>query len=171
MADDDGVRERAIALAGAAKRGDTVAMNRLLDALAPYVGTISASIALDHGADAAQEAMIVIFRSLRGLRDPHALFGWVRQITVREALPIARREARQLPDELEDIPARGDPQLSTDVGDVMAHLSPEHRAILLLRDLEGFTEEQAAHLLQVPRGTAKSRLNRARGSFRKEWES
>lgn len=40
---------------------------------------------------------------------------------------------------------------------------------MLLRDVEGIDEQRAARLLAVPVGTAKSRLSRARRSFREEW--
>ncbi|WP_324290413.1 sigma factor-like helix-turn-helix DNA-binding protein [Streptomyces sp. H27-H1] len=53
----------------------------------------------------------------------------------------------------------------------MARLSPAHRAVLVLRDVEGLDEESTATLLGVPPGTAKSRLHRARSSFRKAWTS
>ncbi|MGH8828579.1 MAG: sigma factor-like helix-turn-helix DNA-binding protein [Jiangellaceae bacterium] len=90
---------------------------------------------------------------------------------MREAIRVARRDARARPSELAELPASGDPQLATDVRDVLTRLSPEHRAILVLRDLEGFDEEAAAALLDIPTGTAKSRLHRARDSFRKAWAS
>jgi len=167
----DDSRARAIALVRAARGGDTLAMAGLLDALTPYVGTICASIALEHGRDAAQEAMIAIFRSLKSLRDPDALFGWVRQIATREALRVATREGQAAGPELPELPAPGSPQLATDVGDVLRRLSPEHRAILVLRDLEGYSEDEAAELLKVPAGTVKSRLHRARENFRKAWTS
>jgi DNA-directed RNA polymerase specialized sigma24 family protein len=54
-------------LVRAAQGGDTLAMNELLDRLAPYVGRICGPIALSQGADATQEALIAVFRSLRGL--------------------------------------------------------------------------------------------------------
>lgn len=158
-------------LVRAAQRGDTVAMNDVLDALAPYVGRICAPIALNDGPDAAQEALIAIFRGLRGLENPAALFGWVRAIAVREAVRVARRGQRQQPAELADLPAVDDPQLMVDVRDVLRRLSPEHRAVLVLRDLEGMDEQAAAAVLDVPAGTAKSRLHRARASFRKAWRS
>ncbi|TCC02736.1 RNA polymerase sigma factor [Kribbella soli] len=158
-------------LVRAAQRGDTVAMNEVLDALTPYVGRICGPIALHDGADAAQEALIAIFRGLHSLQEPAALFGWARAIAVREAVRVARRGQRQLPAELTDLPAADDPQLAIDVQDVLRRLSPEHRAVLVLRDLEGMDEQAAAAVLDVPEGTAKSRLHRARASFRKAWSS
>jgi len=70
---------------------------------------------------------------------------------------------------LVDVPARGDVELAADIRDVLARLTPEHRAVLVLRDLEGLDERQAALLLAAPRGTMKSRLHRARLNFRRMW--
>lgn len=158
-------------LVRAAQGGDTLAMNDLLDELTPYVGRICGPIALSSGPDAAQETLVAVFKALRSLREPVALYGWVRAIAVREAIRVARRDARAQPSELAELPAPGDPQLATDVRDVLTRLSPEHRAILVLRDLEGFDEQAAAALLDIPTGTAKSRLHRARDSFRRAWAS
>jgi RNA polymerase sigma-70 factor (ECF subfamily) len=158
-------------LVRAAQGGDTLAMNELLDGLAPYVGRICGPIALADGPDATQEALIAVFRGLRRLENPAALFGWVRAIAVREAVRVARRRQRQVPADLSELPAPDDPQLAVQVQDVLARLSPEHRAVLVLRDLEGMDEQAAAAVLEVPTGTAKSRLHRARASFRKAWGS
>jgi RNA polymerase sigma-70 factor (ECF subfamily) len=160
-----------IALARAARRGDTLAMQDLLGLLTPYVARICTPIALAGGPDATQEALVVVFRSLRSLREPEALYGWVRAIAVREAVRIARRDARDRPAELTELPERGDPQLGTDIRDVLARLAPEHRAVLVLRDIEGLDEQAAAALLDVPAGTVKSRLHRARASFRRAWSA
>lgn len=146
-------------------------MAELLDVLAPYVGRVCAPIALGHGADAAQETLVAVFTSLRTLKDPAALHGWVRSIAVREAIRTAHRAARTVPVDLSALPARGDPQLSADITDVLERLSPEHRAVLMLRDVEGLDERTAAALLGVRTGTVKSRLHRARDTFRKAWTS
>jgi RNA polymerase sigma factor (sigma-70 family) len=156
-------------LVRAAQRGDGLAMAELLDRLAPPIGRWCGPIALQDAPDAAQEALIAVFRGLPGLRDPAAIYGWARSIAVREAVRVARRSAREEPAELADLPDRGDPTLAADVRDVLNRLAPEHRAVLMLRDLEGLDEQTIAGLLNVPAGTVKSRLSRARGNFRKWW--
>jgi RNA polymerase sigma factor (sigma-70 family) len=161
--------QRLVALVRAAQRDDAMAMHELLGILAPYVGRLAGPIALDNGPDAAQEALIVIFKSIGQLREPAALFGWARAVTVREAVRVARRNGRVEPAELADLPVAGDPQLAIDIRDVLDRLTPEHRAVLVLRDLEGLDEQTISQLLEVPAGTVKSRLSRARRSFRKAW--
>lgn len=155
----------------AAQRGHGLAMAELLDVLAPAVGRWCGPIALQDAPDAAQEAMIAVFRGLGGLRDPAAVYGWARAIAVREAVRVAQRAARERHTELAEVPARDDPTLSTDILDVLSRLAPEHRAVLMLRDLEGLDERSVADLLKVPTGTVKSRLSRARASFRKGWQT
>ena len=157
------------ALIRAAQRGDRIAVADVMDALAPYVGRVCGPIALQDGPDAAQEALIVIIKNLRGLREPGAIYGWARTIAVREAVRVARTAARAVPAELAEVPAPGDPQLAADIRDVLARLTPEHRAVLVLRDLEGLDEQAVGALLDVTAGTVRSRLFRARRSFRKAW--
>jgi len=161
--------ERVAGLVRAAQRGDGLAMSELLDVLAPAVGRWCGPIALQDAADATQEALIAVFRGLRGLRDPAALYGWARAIAVREAVRVARRSARERPAELPEVPAPGDPMLAVDIRDVLGRLAPDHRAVLMLRDLEGLDERTVGELLDLPAGTVKSRLSRARDNFRKGW--
>ena len=155
----------------AAQRGDVLAMGDVLDGLAPWVGRLCGSIALDAGPDAAQETLIQVMRDLKGLRDPSSLRSWVRRIATREAIRHAERRRREpLVDHLEQTEGHTlDPSLRRDVARVLGELPPEQRAILVLRDLEGLSEEEAASLLNVARGTIKSRLHRARDAFRKRW--
>lgn len=150
-----------------AQRGDSMAMQELLGLLEPYVGRLCGPIALNDGPDAMQETLIAVFRGIKDLREPAALFGWVRAIAIREAVRVARRSPRAA--ELMDPPAPGDPQLGADIRDVLDRLSPEHRAVLVLRDVEGLGEKEVGELLKISTGTVKSRLHRARDGFRKAW--
>ena len=146
-----------------------MAMDALVRALTPYVGRICGSIALDRGDDAMQETFIAVLRNLRTLREPAAVRGWVRSIAVRESVRQAR--ARDVAAVAVDTPA---PDIDlADVVDVratLAQLSPEHRAVLVLRDMDGLAEADVAALLRIPEGTVKSRLHRARREFAGRWQ-
>ena len=49
----------------------------------------------------------------------------------------------------------------------LSQLTPEHRVIMTLRDIQGFSYEEIANILQCPLGTVRSRINRARGAMMK----
>ncbi|BFV59256.1 RNA polymerase sigma factor SigM [Kitasatospora sp. CMC57] len=174
---DDDLRPWDVAapLVRAAQRGDALAMDDLLKLITPYVTRLCASIAPADPADAVQESLLAGFRGLRGLREPVAVYGWVRAVTVREAVRVARRTGAETPAASEQIarlrdllPAVGT-DLTTEVRDLLARLPVQHRTVLVLRELEGLDERTMAELLDVPEGTVKSRLSRARSSFRKAW--
>jgi RNA polymerase sigma-70 factor, ECF subfamily len=57
-----------------------------------------------------------------------------------------------------------------DLSVMLDRLSPEHRQVIVLRELEGMTYEQIAATLDVPRGTVESRLHRAREELRKRFK-
>jgi RNA polymerase sigma factor (sigma-70 family) len=155
----------------AAQRGEPLALAALLRALGPYVGRICGAIALDDGDDAMQETMIRLLKGIHRLREPAALHGWVRRIAVREALKLARTRRTLVPvEQLPEPPAGIGPEVRVEVTDTLRQLTPEQRAILFLRELEGFTEAEAAALLDIQVGTAKSRLHRARQAFRRRWQ-
>jgi hypothetical protein len=161
-------------LARQAQRGEPLAMAALLRALAPYVGRICGAIALDDRGRPMQETMIQVLKHLRSLCAPAALTGGC------DASPCARRsswherDARWSPSSTsEHLPQRpsGDAAMRVEIADTLRELRPDQRAGLLLRDLEGFGEAEAAGLLEVEVGTVKSRLHRARQAFRRRWQS
>lgn len=162
----------------AAQRGDPAAMNRLMAELAPWVGGICGSIALDRGPDAMQETFIIVLRNLVTLREPAALRAWVRRIAVRESLRVLRAErdlavadVAVLVDQL-GLPAAAaaDEVTAIDVRDTLAALPPLHRAVLVLRHVEDLTEKETADALHVEPGTVKSRSHRAALAFRRRWQ-
>jgi RNA polymerase sigma-70 factor (ECF subfamily) len=140
----------------------------------PYVGRICGAIALERGDDALQDTMMAIVRNIGSLREPAALRGWARRIAVREALRVARTHGSWpvAPEVVAaTLPAKEDDVLAVDVRAVLDQLAPEHRAVLVLRHLDGLGELEMAELLDVAPGTVKSRLARARAAFRLRWTS
>jgi RNA polymerase sigma-70 factor (ECF subfamily) len=58
---------------------------------------------------------------------------------------------------------------AAEIEDVLATLSDDHRAVLVLHDVEGYTHDEIAGALGIETGTSKSRLSRARQLFRERW--
>lgn len=59
-----------------------------------------------------------------------------------------------------------DQTMGDEITIAMETLSTEYRMVIILSDIEGFTYEEMAEILEVPIGTVRSRLHRARGSLR-----
>jgi RNA polymerase sigma-70 factor (ECF subfamily) len=156
-----------------AQGGDPAALDAVVRHLLPYLGRICGSIALERGEDALQETMYAVMKHLSALREPAALRGWAKQIAVRTALAVARGPVPSAvdPDDVMRVVGSADNTTSVDVREVLAGLTPEHRAVLMLRDLAGTPESEIAGLLGVPVGTVKSRLHRARQAFRSRWST
>jgi RNA polymerase sigma factor (sigma-70 family) len=156
----------------AAQQGDALALDQLLDELAPYVRRLCARIAPAAADDATQEALLAIFRGLPSLRAPEAIMTWGRSVTVRTAM----RFARQLDQEVAAGPTPADPCVPSfeglaDIDDALARLPLSQRAVLVLRTREGLSEQEIATTLGISAGTVKSRLHRARAAFREMWET
>jgi RNA polymerase sigma-70 factor, ECF subfamily len=111
--------------------------------------------------DIAQEAFLAAIRALDRF-DRRRPFGpWLHRIVVNRAIDWARARALRSEVALVDgaAPAgeRGNPET---VATALASLSPEHRAVVVLRYLLGYTPGDIAALLELPRGTVNSRLRR-----------
>jgi RNA polymerase sigma-70 factor (ECF subfamily) len=111
--------------------------------------------------DIAQEAFLAAIRRLH-LFDRRRPFGpWLHRIVVNRAIDWAR--ARQLRAEtgLVDTAVWHDErEVSDETLAALARLTPEHRAVIVLRHLLGYSPGEIADLLGLPRGTVNSRLRR-----------
>lgn len=86
---------------------------------------------------------------------------------MREAVRVARR-GRSVPVDPVDLAVVAtipDDATEVDVRAVLETLSPDQRAVLVLRHFEGLGEDEMAEVLGVAPGTVKSRFNRARAAF------
>jgi RNA polymerase sigma-70 factor (ECF subfamily) len=121
--------------------------------------------------DIAQEAFLSAVRALHTF-DRRRPFGpWLHRIVVNRAIDWTRARSlrREIgEDALEGTPARPEPPghgLSEGIAAALAGLSPEHRAVVVLRYLLEYTPGEIASLLDLPRGTVNSRLRRALDSL------
>jgi RNA polymerase sigma-70 factor (ECF subfamily) len=159
-------------LVRAAQGGDPGAIDELIDALHPLVRRIAGRVAGPHAEDAAQEALLAVFRDLRTLRTPEAIVSWASAVAARVAARVERNDRRQHGPASPSDPDRGASWTDHDaleVTDVLARLPAGDHALLVLRDLQGLSEREVAEALGVPVGTVKSRVHRARRRFREEW--
>lgn len=126
----------------------------------------------DAAADLVQETFIMAFDRLQQFRGDAQLSTWLGRILVSRALTERRRA--QPPalniEHAERIPAR---ESFLDAFDTRAHiyaavkrLTPKLRAVVILFDIEGYTHEEVAHMLDIPVGTSKARLSEARSQLR-----
>lgn len=153
-----------------AQRGDVLAMSDLLDITSPYVMAICRPIAGARAEDAAQEALTIVFRRLSTLSDPAALRRWLRTVATREALRGAGGPVHeQLNEETTPTTDADAPELRAFLAAELARLPAEQRAVLVLRELEGLSEREIAHVLNIAQGTVKSRLARAKSRIRRAW--
>ena len=111
--------------------------------------------------DIAQESFLAAIRALDRF-DRRRPFGpWLHRIVVNRAIDWTRARALRAEVELvESVPAPENPGGSEETLAALARLSPEHRAVIVLRYLLEFTPGEIADALGLPRGTVNSRLRR-----------
>ena len=131
----------------------------------------------DRADDAVQETLVVAWRDLRGLRDLGGFDAWLHRVLVRCVYRVAnderRRSARTV--QVWEVVSHSDTARAVEDRDTIdrgfRRLRPEHRAVLVLHHYLGFSDDEAAAALSVPRGTIKSRLNRAAAALRAELDA
>jgi RNA polymerase sigma-70 factor (ECF subfamily) len=149
-----------------AQRGSADALERLFRAHWGAAHRAAYLVVHDAAAaeDIAQEAFLAAVRALDRFDRRRPFAPWLHRIVVNRAIDWAR--ARALRRELGDVDAV-DPAVPGAVGGrsgelaaALAELSPEHRAVIVLRYLLDYTPGEIADLLDLPRGTVNSRLRR-----------
>ena len=167
-------------LVEAARRGGREAYADLIRARGDRLFALAQRILrdVDRAEDALQEALVIAWRDLPGLRDPDRFDAWLHRLVVRTCIHEAVRERRLmanlrvLPIET---PTNRDDLLSVGDRDQLERgfrrLDPQQRAILVLRHFAGFEPSEIAELLGIPAGTARSRLHHAHRAMRAALEA
>jgi RNA polymerase sigma-70 factor, ECF subfamily len=147
-----------------AQDGSTSAMEALFRHHWPRAYRAAYLVVHDSAAaeDIAQEAFLAAVRNLDAF-DRRRPFGpWLHRIVVNRAIDWARARALRPETELPEAAGRAhEPEIGDELVDALAALGPEHRAVVVLRHLLGYTPGEIAAMLDLPRGTVNSRLRRA----------
>ncbi len=160
-----------------AKSGDHEAFSELASA---SIGRLYAVATLilrdgDRAQDAVQEALVSAWKDMRALRDPEAWDAWLHRVVVRACYKQAKKDRRRTQVELQVLPGpeparRFDLSMSFAERDEMeqelGRLPIDQRTLMVLHYYADLTLEQAAEILDIPLGTAKSRLHRGLRTLR-----
>ena len=162
------------ALVDRAKRGDREAFGVLAGGAVDRVYAIARLILRDTdlAEDATQDALVRAWRDLPTLRDVERFDAWLYRIVVRSCADIGRRR-RRWRSELSVVPIEpAEPDRATELADRdqlergLRRLSDAQRTILILHFYVGLSPAEAADVLAIPVGTAKSRLHYAIDALR-----
>ena len=165
-----------------AQAGDHDAFSVLVRGSYPRLFAVARLILrdLDRAQDAVQEALVLAWRDIRALRDADAWDAWLNRLTVRACYRWAGKVRRRDLVELHVMPDER-PDASTDFSGAIAErdrmareldrLPIEQRAVLVLHFYLGLPFTELAEVLDIPVGTAKSRLNRGLASMRTAMEA
>lgn len=158
-----------------ARRGDTDAFEALVVESHHRLFRVAQGILRDpHLAeDATQQAFLDMWRDIRRLRDPASFEAWSYRLLVR----VCHREVKRRPDWVPDTElSPAEVPLAADRFGAVVHrdqlergfqqLSVDHRTVIVLHHLLDMTLETVAETLDIPLGTAHSRLGRAMKALR-----
>jgi RNA polymerase sigma-70 factor (ECF subfamily) len=127
--------------------------------------------------DATQDVFLTVFRKADRYKEQAAFSTWLYRVTVNACYDHLRRAKRKRTDPLPEHLDPADPKSGDAIGAVelrpeieraLGKIAPEFRAAAVLVDLEGMSLEDAADTLQIPIGTIKSRVFRARRQLAEE---
>jgi RNA polymerase sigma-70 factor (ECF subfamily) len=183
----DSVESNEEKLVAEAKGGSLLAFEKLVDRYEARVFRLAQTIA--HSREDAEEIMqnafAQAFKNLSQFRGDSRFYTWLVRITINEGLIMVRRrrlneiyidnsvetEEGILPRELEDWgPTPEQLYSQQELQDILAtsigQLSPGHRTVFQLRDVEGFSTRETAEALALSASAVRSRLRRARFQLR-----
>ena len=162
------------ALVERARDGDSGAYETLARDVSRRLFLIAHRILRDTDAaeDAVQQTLVTIWKELPRLRDPGSFDAWTYRIVTRAAVTEAKRQKRSqaIVEIHANEPSSPDGTSRVDTQDAIDHaferLSPESRAVVVLRFYADLPIKQIAFALGIPDGTVGSRLHRAMRDMR-----
>jgi RNA polymerase sigma factor (sigma-70 family) len=165
-----------------AKQGNNEAFVQLVNR---YKGTVfRQAYAMLHdrmeAEDVSQEAFLKVHSSLAKLEQEYAFASWLAQIVSHLCYDRIRKKKKEKTIMEDDIESHNSfltnassglveqKHLQLDIEEAMQKLSSEHRTVIILRDVQGFSYDEISKILKIPVGTVKSRIHTARLALREE---
>ncbi|MFG3619308.1 RNA polymerase sigma factor [Nocardia sp. NPDC047654] len=168
MTDHTWPDERLIA---AAREGDAAAIAALVSGSYPHVRRFAHTLcaSAEDAEDAAQEALIILYRKIGTLRASGALASWMFRIVRNECVRQWRAVTRQFEPMPDSFVASAEDEAvqrleAARVATVIAALPADQRRVLIMRDVQGYSGRMVAGMLGLSVAAMKSRLHRARAT-------
>ena len=159
-------------------RGDDSAFRQIVRLHGRYLFGIARTLTRDsaEAEDAVQETLTALLTAK--FRGESSLRTFLVSLLVRQCALIRRKRrgwAKNFlrlvrPPEPEQANEEAGIDAKLDLAGLLERLSPEHREVLVMRELQGMSYDEIAQVLTVPRGTIESRLHRARGALKELWK-
>ena len=127
--------------------------------------------------DTMQASLLQAVRKLKWLREPAFFRSWIFRIASRNAFRVIKQRQRRKEfsnaEFIDTAPQQGvddsdQMDLVGRIPDWLERLTPKGREAIILHYLEGFTTEEVANILDIPIGTAKSRISYSLACIRKQ---
>ena len=166
-----------------ARRGDRDAFRELVERHQRRVAALALGIVRNRedALDIVQETFTKAYQNLDRFKGDAGFYTWVYRIAYNLCVDHQRREAKQAQSPLDadesmaetrgfaDAPRADEPfarardaEIARRVRQAIAELTPDHRAVILLREVEGLSYAEISQVLDCPKGTVMSRLHYAR---------
>jgi len=151
--------------------GDPAALEILYRAYEAPVFNLARRIChtVEDAEDVLQETFFEVYRSIGQYRGDGPLWGWIRRVASSKALMRLRRNKYRETDELFDeahAVRREDTPLRMDLEAALERLPETSRAVVWLHDVEGYTHEEIAEMMDRTPSFSKSQLSRAHAKLR-----
>ena len=171
-----------------AQNGDSDAFNQLMDDYFKKIYNIAFRMAnnADDAADMTQEIMIKLFKNISSFSGNSKFSTWVYRVATNTCLDELKKLKRhknfsidkdiETDDggysyEVEDTSPSPETlseqkELKSIVASAIGMLNPDHKAVLVLRDIQGLSYDEIARIVKCTEGTVKSRISRARAQLK-----
>jgi len=156
-------------------RGDSHAFDTIVQRYEQRVYAIALRMTgnVEDARDAMQDVFLSALRALRSFRGDAQLSTWFHRVAVNASLDMLRKRKRHVAEPIEEAGERPSDEVgpedaaaraarAAEVQRALLHVSADHRAVLVLHDLQDLDYAQTGAALDIPVGTVKSRLHRAR---------